>query len=183
MYPIRTGIAAAILAAAMMSTAAAADTAPPQPMGAMHEGHEGHFGPQRMYEKLGLSAAQKAKSDAVFAAKGPMLKKLHEQMHANMEKLHQISPDDPGYGATVSKLAQANGSLMTQMITAHGDMRAQLFAILTPAQRTQLAGMEAKMREHMREHMHGRGHMKAGEGHWGHDGPPPPPPPPESEPK
>ena len=177
MYLIRTGIQAAILAAGMISIASAADAAPPEPMGAMHEGHawhEGHFGPQRLYEKLGLSVEQKTKTDAVFAAKGPMLKDLHEQMEANMEKLHQISPDDPNYGATVSRLAQANGSLMTQMISAHGDMRAQLFAILTPAQRTQLAVMESKMHEHMRNH------MKGGAGRSGHDGPPPPP---ESEPR
>ena len=42
---------------------------------------------------------------------------------------------------------------MTQMISAEGDLRAQLFAILTPAQRTQLAAIEAKMHARMHEHM------------------------------
>jgi protein CpxP len=172
MYPIRTGIAAAILAAGVASIAMAAQSAPPAaeappaPMGPMHEGN---FSPRHLYEELGLSAEQKASSDAIFAAKGPALKNLHEQMRTNMEKLHEMSPDDPKYRDTVSQLAQTNGSLMTQLISAEGDMRAQLFAILTPAQRTQLAAIEAKMRERMREHM--KGHR----GHWGHRGPPPPP--------
>ena len=151
----------------MASIAPAEEPAPAAAMEPMHGGQPGHFGPQHMYEKLGLSATQKSSSDAVFAAKGPALKNLHEQIRTNMEKLHQISPDDPGYSATISQLAQANGSLTTQLISAEADMRAQVFAILTPAQRTQLKAMEAKMRDHMREEMKGEA------GHWGHHGPPP----------
>ena len=171
MFRIRTTIAAAILAAGIVSMAPAAEPNPPAPPppGAMHEGHDGHFSPQRLYEKLGLNADQKSRSDAVFAAKGPQLKSLHEQLRANMEKIHQITPDDPNYSATISQLAQTSGSLTTQLISAEGDLRAQLFAILTPAQKTQLAALEAKLREHMREHM---SHMKGGK-HWGHALPPP----------
>ncbi len=48
------------------------------------------------------------------------------------------------------QVSQANGSLHSQMITQHEDVRAQMFKVLTPAQQTQLAALQAQM--------HSRGH-------------------------
>ena len=164
MNAIRTRIAAALMAlgaASMLPAGAAFATPPPADAGpGMHGDH--HRGPERMFEQLGLSADQKAKVDAIMAAKGPVLKNLHEQMQTNMEKLHSTKPDDPNYSALVSQVAQSNGSLTTQAISAQGDMHAQLYAVLTPAQRTQLQDMQAKMHDR----------MKAGGKHWGHRQPP-----------
>jgi len=42
-------------------------------------------------------------------------------------------------------VSQANASLHSQMITMHEDVRAQVFKILTPAQQTQLAALQAQM--------------------------------------
>ncbi len=155
MNAIRTSVAVALMALGAVSMAPAA-----QASAAEHGGH--HRGPEQMFEQLGLSADQKARVDAIMAAQGPALKNLHEQMRTNMEKLHSTKPDDPNYGALVSQVAQTNGSLMTQAISAQGDMHARLYAILTPAQRTQLEQMQAKMCEH----------MKDGAGHWRHHPPP-----------
>ena len=159
MNAIRNSIAAALMAlgAASMLPATAALAAPPPPDAGDHQ-----RGPERMFEKLGLSADQKAKIDAIMAAKGPAMKSLHEQMRTNMEKLHSTKPDDPNYTALVSQIAQANGSLTTQEISAQGDMHAQLYAVLTPAQRTQLQAIQAKMHDR----------MKQGGKHWGHRPPP-----------
>ena len=173
MKVIRTGLAALMLAAGVATLAAADDASPPGPPGSMGDMHSGH-GPQHIYEKLGLSADQKARVDAVFAAKGPSVKNLHEQLHANMETLHKMSPDVPNYAATVSQLAQSSGTLTTQLVSAEGDLRSQLFAILTSAQKTQLQSIEAKMADHMRT----RGHGTA-PGHWGHQPPPDAPAPPQ----
>jgi Spy/CpxP family protein refolding chaperone len=164
MNSIRNSIAAALMALGVVSmlpaTAAVAAAPPPDAGPGMHGDH--HRGPERMFEKLGLSADQKAKVDAIMAAKGPALKNLHEQMRTNMEKLHSIKPDDPNYSALVSQVAQSNGALTTQAISAQGDMHAQLYAVLTPAQRTQLQEMQSKMHDRMKE----------GGKHWGHRPPP-----------
>ena len=164
MNAIRTRIAAALMAlgaASMLPAGVALAASPSADAGpGMHGDH--HRGPERMFEKLGLSADQKAKVDAIMAAKGPALKSLHEQMQTNMEKLHATKPDDPNYSALVSQVAQSNGSLTTQAISAQGDMHAQLYAVLTPAQRTQLQDMQAEMHDR----------MKAGGKHWGHRPPP-----------
>lgn len=178
MNAIRTRIAAALMAlgaASMLpATAVLAATPPPDGPPGMHGDH--HRGPERMFEKLGLTADQKAKVDAIMAAKGPALKTLHEQMRTNMEKLHSTKPDDPNYSALVSQVAQSNGSLTTQAISAQGDMHSQLYAVLTPAQRTQLQDIQAKMHDR----------MKAGGKHWGHRPPPgegtPDEPPPDGAP-
>ncbi len=160
MNAIRNSIAAALMALGVVSMLPATTVlaaAPPADAGpGMHGDH--HRGPERMFEKLGLNADQKAKVDAIMAAKGPALKNLHEQMRTNMEKLRSTKPDEPNYSALVSQVAQANGSLTTQAISAQGDMHAQLYAVLTPAQRMQLQEMQSKMHERMKE----------GGKHWSH---------------
>lgn len=173
MKVIRTGLAALILAAGVATIAAADDSAPPASPGPVGESHGGH-GPQHLYEKLGLSADQKARVDAVFAAKGPSVKSLHNRLHGNMETLHKMSPDDPNYATTVSQLAQSSGTLTTQLVSAEGDMRSQLFAILTSAQKTQLKAIEAKMSDHMKREGHGQGPR-----HWGPEPEPDAPAPPQ----
>ncbi len=149
-----TSLAATLLALGGMAAAASGMAAPaapdapppPRPPHGMR-----HHGPEAMFDKLGLSAEQKAKAKAIMEAKGPQMKKLHEQIRANMEKLHGVKPDDPTYSEVVSQVAQENGALTTQAISAQGDMRAQMYQLLTPAQKQQLSGLESKMREHMKK--------------------------------
>ena len=162
MNAIRTSIAAALMAlgaASMLPSGSVLAAAPPaaaaEPAG-QHRGPGG--GPERMFEKLGLSAEQKSKVDAIVAAKASALKSLHEQMRTNMEKLRSIKPDDATYSAVLSQIAKANGSLTTQAISEQGDMQAKLYAVLTPEQRTQLSEKQARMRERMKE----------GGKRWGH---------------
>lgn len=151
-HRLGAGLASLTCAALLAGSAFAAAPAnpPPAPPPGMHAGH-GEHGPQHLFDKLGLSADQKARVDAVFQSKGTQVKDLHEKMRANMDKLHQAKPDDPNYAALVSQVAQDNGALTTQAISAQGDMRAQMYQLLTPAQKQQLSGLESKMREHMKK--------------------------------
>jgi periplasmic protein CpxP/Spy len=148
--------AGAILAAATsISIASAADeaaTAPPA-MGP----HGWHHGAGHLYAQLNLTAEQKAQIKTIMSGAGPQLKGIHQQMHANSLKLRQTQPNDPNYPNVVAEVSQANASLHSQMITMHEDVRAQVFKILTPAQQTQLAALQAQMQS--------RGH-----GAWGHRG-------------
>ena len=151
LWPTLLAAGAVLTAAAGMSAASAADEAaarqppapPRRPIGRHH-----HRGPWHLLGKLGLTAAQKEQIKGIMTAAGPQMKSLHEQMRANMQKLQQTQPTDPNYTTIVSQVSQTHGSLSAQMMTQHANVRAQVFKVLTPAQQTQLATLEAERQAH-----------------------------------
>ena len=147
---------ALVTAAASISIATAADettTAPPAAPGphGWHHHHGGH-----LLSKLNLSADQQASIKTIMANAGPQLKSIHQEMRANSLKLSQTQPTAANYQSVVSQVTQANGSLHSQMITQREAVRAQIFKVLTPAQQTQLATLQAQR----------QAQMQAGRGAW-----------------
>jgi periplasmic protein CpxP/Spy len=138
----------ALLAAATSFSIAGADeatTAPPPPGAHAPGPHGPHgFGPERIFSKLGLTAEQQASIKSIMTAAKPRMKSLHEQMRANHLKLMQTKPDDPNYGNVVAEVAQANATLASQRTSQAAELRTQMYAVLTPAQKTQLATLEAQ---------------------------------------
>jgi periplasmic protein CpxP/Spy len=154
----------AFLAATLgVSTAAAADDAaaatppPGSPAAGPHGwGHgPGGDGPGHLYSKLGLSAEQQASIKSIMTAAKPQMKSMHDQMHANHLKLMQTKPDDPNYGNLVAEVAQSNAALASQRTTRAAELRTQMYAVLTPAQRTQLTALEAQWADHPQHGRHG----------------------------
>lgn len=148
---------AVVTAAAGMSVASAQTTAaqPPPPPGSHHGGWHHHRGAWHLLGKLGLSEAQKAQIKTIMTAARPEMQSLHEQMHANMLKLQQTQPTDANYTTIASQVSQTHGSLSAQMMTQHANVRAQVFKVLTPAQQTQLATLQAQMQARMQAHKRG----------------------------
>jgi periplasmic protein CpxP/Spy len=141
---------AVLTAASSMSIASAADETtpattppPPGPHGGFH-----HRGPWHLLSKLDLTAAQKTQIKTIMTAARPQMESLHEQMHANSLKLQQTKPTDANYTSITSQVSQTHGSLSAQMMTQHAEIRAQIFKVLTPAQQTQLATLEAQAQAH-----------------------------------
>jgi protein CpxP len=163
---------ALLSAAAGLSWASAADTAPATPPPAGPEGWGGGphgWGPGRLYSKLGLSTEQQASIKAIMTAAKPAMKSEHEQMRANHMKLEQTLPTDPNYASVVAEVAQSDATLASQRTTQMSEIRAQIYAVLTPAQQTQLATLKAQWASNPHR------------GHWQHEGPPPGSPPPPAE--
>jgi protein CpxP len=154
MKSIRHLLTAALLTAGALLTAATGITAAnaaEEAAGAPPPGAPGwhhHGGPGHLLSKLDLNAAQKQQIKSIMTAAHPQMQSLHEQMHANMLKLQQTKPTDPNYATIVSQVSQAHGSLSEQMLTQHAEVRAQVFKVLTPAQQTQLATLEAERQAH-----------------------------------
>ncbi len=150
---------ALLAAGAGISTAGAADdsaadaaaaTPPPGPHGWHH-----HGGPWHLLGKLGLSAAQQQSIKDIMTASRPPMPRLREPIHANSLKLRQTQPTDPNYSSIVAQASQTHGSLSAQMVSQMAEVRAQVFKVLTPAQQTQLAALEAQRQEKMQAHRHG----------------------------
>jgi protein CpxP len=142
---------AVLTAATSISIASAADeaTTTPTPPPGPHGWHHGR-GPWHLLGKLGLSATQKQQVKDIMAAAHPQMESLHSQMRENSLKLRQTPPTDPNYANIASQVSQTHGSLSAQMMTQHAGVRAQVFNVLTPAQQTQLAALEAQMPAHKR---------------------------------
>lgn len=145
--------------AAGFSVANAQGSTPPPP--GPHGPHG--WGPGRLYSKLGLTADQQASIKAILTAAKPQMQSLHQQMQANHLKLQQTTPDDPNYASVVTTVSQADATLATQATTQREAVRAQIYAVLTPAQKTQLATLEAQWAANPHK------------GRWGGPGAPPPP--------
>jgi Spy/CpxP family protein refolding chaperone len=152
------GFAAGTLPYAVVDAQTTPQASTTPPPGAQHWGHRGHgFGPAHMFFKLDLTAEQKASMKSILTESAPAMKALHEQMRANMEKLRQTTPDDASaYEAAVTEVSQSAGTLHTQMVAADANLYAKLYALLTPAQKTQLAALQAKWQADAAERMQER---------------------------
>src|ERR1700676_3563046 len=105
-------------------------------------------GPGHLYSKLGLSAEQQASIKSIMTAAKPQMKSMHDQMRANHLKMMQTKPDDPNYGNVVAEVAQSNAALASQRTSHMAELRTQMYAVLTPAQKTQLTALEAQWAAH-----------------------------------
>jgi Spy/CpxP family protein refolding chaperone len=168
-------VSGALLAgAASLAPVQAADDAtgavapPPGPYGGPHGwGHPRHGGLMHLYSKLGLNSEQQASLKAIMTAAKPQMASLHQQMRANQLKEIETKPDDPNYATMVAEVAQANATLAAKRTNLQALLRTQMYAVLTPAQKTQLATLEAQWA------------AKPQGAHWGPRdpaGPPPAPP-------
>jgi Spy/CpxP family protein refolding chaperone len=138
---------ALLAAATSFSIASAADepataAATPAPSGGHWRHHGG--GPWHMYSKLGLTAEQKASIKTIMETAKPQMESLHQRMQANQQKLMQSKPDDSNHSSVVAEVAQANAALALQRTTQADELRTQIYAVLTPAQKTQLATLQAQ---------------------------------------
>jgi protein CpxP len=150
--------AAAVSAAAMgISIATAADEATPAAPAAPgpHAWHD-HPGAGHLLAKLNLSAEQQAAVKTIMANARPQMKSLHQEMRANSLKLLKTQPNDPNYANVVAQVTQANGALHSQLITQKEAARAQVFKVLTPAQQTQLAALQAQRQARIQARMQAR---------------------------
>ena len=133
--------------------AAGASTAmafPGGPHGGCHRGGDGHL--EQMAEQLDLNDKQQNQIKMIHRTARNEGMQLRDAMHDNMEALHKLDPGMTGYAQQVATLADKQGDLMRRMIIHHSGVKAQVFALLTPDQRSKAASLK-------REHKHrGVGH-------------------------
>lgn len=117
-------------------------------------GHSGH-----MYSQLNLSDAQRTQIKQLtqkdFAQAKPQMQSLRQARQA----FEAATPGTAAYQTAASNLAEAEADAARTRTTNRANLRAQIYQVLTPAQRTQLASLraerKAKMQQWHESHMHG----------------------------
>lgn len=119
----------------------------------------GHDGFGRFARNLNLTDAQKAQLQQIADRHRESTRGLHEQMRG----LHRNSPkaDDGSFNeAAVRQAAQARANLMVELEVARARMMSEMFAVLTPEQKAQLA----QQREAHKQRRLQRQNQRGGEG-------------------
>ena len=167
-----TTTAAALLGASALGTYALADQGQAGPChSARHEwtSHHGHRGFEqqgmhKLMRKLDLSDQQREQVRDIMKKSRPQFQTLRTQMRDNQRRLMDINPDDPNYAAVVAQVSQANGQVMTQMIQARSQLRADMYKVLSPEQKQKLQAMQQKWQERMQKQMHEREQKHSNQG-------------------
>ena len=81
-------------------------------------------------KQLNLSAEQQTQIRSILAASKPQFQSLGAGMRSNAEAMAAMSPTDPGYHALLAAAKASAAARIQQM----SDVKAQVFAVLTPAQ-------------------------------------------------
>ena len=107
-------------------------------------GHHGGGHGMLALGKLNLSDTQKANIKQIMHSSFAQNKSQRQALHQQKQAFEAMSPTDPGYQAAAASLAQAEGAATTARVQQMANVRAQIYAVLTPAQQSQLASMKAQ---------------------------------------
>lgn len=141
----------------------ASQTGAPQPAssqtGHAWHGHHGMAMGGHMYDQLNLSDTQRAQikqlTEQNFAQAKPQMQALRQARKA----FEAAAPGSADYQTAASNLAEAEADAARTRTTNRANLRAQIYQLLTPEQRTQLASLQADrkaQRQQWREsHMQG----------------------------
>lgn len=100
---------------------------------------------------IGLSSEQVETIKGFVASARPASRALHEKIHAQMELMHQTTPGSANYTTVVTTAANTIGQLTTEAITQEGQLRAQIWGVLTTQQQASVTKLEANIEANMKQ--------------------------------
>ena len=132
-----------------------------RPFGMRHFGSRGFGGnPEKFIEHavsraalmLDLTSEQQTKIKAILAAEKPIVQPLVMQLRANRQELQQTTDNGQFNEAQVQAIAAKQGQTLAQLIVEKERVQAQIYAVLTPAQRTKAEKLRDQFMERVQEH-------------------------------
>ena len=150
-----------LLSAALVAVLGCAPLAFAQQAGHDWHGHHGMAMGGHMYDQLNLSDAQRTQIKQLtqqdFAQAKPQMQALRQAR----QTFESASPGTADYQTAASNLAEAEADAARTRTTNRANLRAQIYQVLTPTQRTQLASLQA---EHKAQKQQWReSHMQGGD--------------------
>lgn len=130
--------------------------------GEFKRGPGGHHGSDmmvggRLLEKLDLTPEQRDAVDDVMQTAKPAMHEAHQARRDNQKRLMAITPDDAAFAATVDEVAQANAELAARSTRLAAQTAANVWALLTDAQKAQALELRADMQQRKAERRAERG--------------------------
>lgn len=144
---------ALILSSAMTLTTVAVAAPSGKDAGASHQrayshhqrGYGHHHGHGMMnFKKLDLTDTQRASIKQIYKTSHAQNKPQREALHQQRAAFRSMTPDQVGYQKAASVLAQTEGNATQQRVQQRADVRAQVYAVLTPTQKAKLASMRSE---------------------------------------
>jgi len=133
-----------LLSAALVVALGCAPLAFAQQAGHAWHGHHGMAMGGHVYDQLNLSDAQRTQIKQLtqqnFAQAKPQMQALRQARQA----FESAAPGTADYQTAASNLAEAEADAARTRTTHRANLRAQIYQMLTPAQRTQLASLRAQ---------------------------------------
>lgn len=150
-----------LLSAALVAMLGCAPLAFAQQTDHAWHGHHGMAMGGHMYDQLNLSDAQhtqiKQLTRQTLAQAKPQMQALRQARQA----FESATPGTAGYQTAASNLAEAEADAARTRTTTRANLRAQIYQVLTPAQRTQLASLRAQHKAQLRQWR--ESHMQGGD--------------------
>lgn len=142
---MRKNITLGLVLTSAMALATLAVAAPAgQDAGSRHGGHSHRHGQDMAFRKLDLSDAQRASIKQIVHNSFAQNKTQWQALRQQRKAFESMTPDQVGYQATAARLAQAEGDATRVRVQQKANVRAQIYAVLTPAQKAQMATMRAQ---------------------------------------
>jgi periplasmic protein CpxP/Spy len=131
-----------ILSSAMVLTTLAM-AAPAGQADGMHQGRFSHqHGHGMGFEKLNLTDAQRASIKQIVQSSFAQNKTQWQALRQQRSAFESMTPDQVGYQAAAASLAQAEADATRVRVQQKATVRAQIYALLTPAQKAQWASIK-----------------------------------------
>ncbi len=140
----------ALASAMTLTTVAFAAGQDGGPHGGWH-GRGGHHGMMMSMQKLNLTDAQKASIKQLVKDSFAKNKGQFQNLRQQRQAFEAMAPDQVGYQQAASNLAQAEAAATQQRVTQRAALRAQIYALLTPAQKQQMAQLKADRQARMEQ--------------------------------
>jgi protein CpxP len=131
-----------VLAAAVSCTTLAVSAQAGGPQGGWHSGH-GHSQFMAL-RSLNLTDAQRASIKQIMQTSFAQNKTQRQALRQQREAFESMTPDQVGYQAAAASLATAEGAAAQQRVQQQATIRAQVYAVLTTAQKAQYATAQAQ---------------------------------------
>jgi Spy/CpxP family protein refolding chaperone len=146
-----------LLSAALVSALACAPLAFAQQSGHAWHGHHGTAMGGQTYDQLNLSDAQRTQIKQLTRQDFTQAKPQMQALRQARQAFESATPGTADYQTAAGNLAEAEADAARTRTANRANLRAQIYQVLTPAQRTQLASLraehKAKMQQWRESHM------------------------------
>jgi Spy/CpxP family protein refolding chaperone len=140
---MRKNITLGLILTSAMALTTLAIAAPAGQDAGMGHGHHSHRHGQDMgFKKLNLTDAQRASIKQIAHSSFAQNKTQWQALRQQRSAFESMTPDQVGYQAAAASLAQAEADATRVRVQQKATVRAQIYAVLTPAQKAQMATMK-----------------------------------------